>query len=251
MVPNRILKESICYSETLEKLSGFDETFFYRIIVNCDDYGRLDARPAILKSRCFPLKERLTLQDVQRALSRLADAGCVKLYIVDSKPYLYLPTWEVHQTIRAKKSKYPQPENGGNYLLADENICKQMQADDFNCKQMNADASICSRNPIQSESEYESESKESAHARDGIPPPNRAFKKPTVEEVAAYCQERANGINPEQFVDFYTSKGWMIGKNAMKDWKAAVRTWEKTQRTEQGRTLSVEGLEVRDIGIDC
>lgn len=56
------------------------------------------------------------------------------------------------------------------------------------------------------------------------------FIPPTVEEVAAYCRERRNGINAEAFVDFYTSKGWMIGKNKMKDWKAAVRTWERTRR---------------------
>ena len=55
----------------------------------------------------------------------------------------------------------------------------------------------------------------------------KRFAPPTVEEVAAYCQERGNNVNPEAFVDFYTSKGWMVGKNKMKDWKAAVRTWER------------------------
>lgn len=53
------------------------------------------------------------------------------------------------------------------------------------------------------------------------------FTPPTVEEVRAYCRERGNSVNPETFVDFYTGKGWMVGKNKMKDWKAAVRTWEK------------------------
>lgn len=50
---------------------------------------------------------------------------------------------------------------------------------------------------------------------------------PTVDEVRAYCIERGNNVDPERFVDYYTSKGWMIGKNKMKDWKAAVRTWER------------------------
>lgn len=53
------------------------------------------------------------------------------------------------------------------------------------------------------------------------------FTPPTLEEVKAYCQSRNNGINPERFVDFYESKGWMVGKSKMKDWKAAVRTWEQ------------------------
>ena len=55
------------------------------------------------------------------------------------------------------------------------------------------------------------------------------FIPPTVAEVRAYCQERRNNVDPETFVDFYTGKGWMVGKNKMKDWKAAVRTWEKNR----------------------
>ena len=55
----------------------------------------------------------------------------------------------------------------------------------------------------------------------------KQFKPPTVEEVRDYCYERNNNVNAEAFVDFYESKGWMVGKNKMKDWKAAVRTWEK------------------------
>lgn len=55
----------------------------------------------------------------------------------------------------------------------------------------------------------------------------KRFRAPTVEEVAAYCAERGNGIDAEAFVDFYKSKGWVVGKSPMKDWKAAVRTWER------------------------
>jgi hypothetical protein len=53
------------------------------------------------------------------------------------------------------------------------------------------------------------------------------FVPPTLEEVQAYCKERNNGVDAQRWYDFYLSKGWMVGKNKMKDWKAAVRTWEK------------------------
>jgi hypothetical protein len=56
---------------------------------------------------------------------------------------------------------------------------------------------------------------------------SRTFCPPSVDEVRAYCLERGNSVDPEQFVDFYTSKGWKVGKDKMKDWKACVRTWEK------------------------
>jgi ribosomal protein S25 len=52
------------------------------------------------------------------------------------------------------------------------------------------------------------------------------FHPPTLEQVKEYCKERNNSVNPEKWYDFYSSKGWMVGKNKMKDWKAAVRTWE-------------------------
>lgn len=62
----------------------------------------------------------------------------------------------------------------------------------------------------------------------------KRFTPPTIEEVTVYCQERNNGINPDSFIDFYTSKGWKVGNQPMKDWKAAVRTWEKRDKG-QGR----------------
>jgi len=55
----------------------------------------------------------------------------------------------------------------------------------------------------------------------------KRFSPPTVEEVKAYCLERGNGVNAERFCDYYTANGWKVGKNPMKDWKAAVRTWER------------------------
>lgn len=57
-----------------------------------------------------------------------------------------------------------------------------------------------------------------------------AFTPPTLDEVSAYCRERQNSVDPEKFIDFYQSKGWMVGRNRMKDWKAAVRTWEKRSK---------------------
>lgn len=65
-------------------------------------------------------------------------------------------------------------------------------------------------------------------------PKRKRFTPPTIEEVQAYCTERNNDIDAQAFIDFYESKGWMIGKNKMKDWKAAIRTWERG-RNQNGR----------------
>lgn len=70
------------------------------------------------------------------------------------------------------------------------------------------------------------------------------FSPPSPDEVAQYCRERGCKVDPDAFMDFYTSKGWKVGNQPMKDWKAAVRTWEKrdnrsgTQEKPRGQTLS-------------
>lgn len=144
-MPNRIIKESICTSDSVDQLSWFEEVLFYRLIVNCDDFGRFDGRTAVIKNRLFPLKDNLTIKSVETAINKLASAGLVSLYVFEGKPYLYLPTWNEHQTIRAKRSKYPDPEN----------IRKQMISDDCKCSRNPIQSNP---NPIQSESESESES---------------------------------------------------------------------------------------------
>ena len=64
-------------------------------------------------------------------------------------------------------------------------------------------------------------------SKDSIEGKRPRFTPPTFEEVSAYCQERNNNIDPQQFIDFYTSKNWYVGKTKMVDWKACVRTWER------------------------
>ena len=65
---------------------------------------------------------------------------------------------------------------------------------------------------------------------------NKAFIKPTLLEVEDYCSERQNKIEAKAFIDFYESKGWMVGKNKMKDWKACIRTWEMRNKTTKKYT---------------
>lgn len=69
------------------------------------------------------------------------------------------------------------------------------------------------------------------------PPRAARFTPPTVDEVRAYCQERGSSVDPERFIDFYASKGWLVGKTRMKDWRAAVRSWERSdsQQKAQGK----------------
>jgi hypothetical protein len=115
-MPNRIIKESIARSEKISGLTDFQFRLWVHLITYVDDFGRGDARAAIIKGSCFPFRERLANKDIEKGIAELADAGCVGLYKVDGKPYLYLPNWDEHQRVRNKVSRFPSPED------ADEDI---------------------------------------------------------------------------------------------------------------------------------
>ena len=91
-MPNRIIKESICVSEQIDELTPFEETFFYRLLVNCDDYGCMDAREKVLTAKLFPLKA-VKATDILKALVKLAEVDLIGLYDVDGHPYLKILKW--------------------------------------------------------------------------------------------------------------------------------------------------------------
>ncbi len=118
-MPNRIIKESICRSDSIDSLSWFEEVLFYRLIVVCDDYGRFDGRAAIIKGACFPLKD-IRIGQIEKALDKLSTAGMVIRYEAQKKPFLQLTAWEKHQQKRAKNSKYPAPYETSYHLISDD-----------------------------------------------------------------------------------------------------------------------------------
>lgn len=233
-MPNRIIRESICTSDTVDQLSWFEEVFFYRLIVNCDDYGRFDARPAVLKSRLFPLKDKITAKAVEDSLKKLATVGLVQLYECDQRPYLQLRTWVKYQNVRTKKSKFPTPEQDFSHSESNLNTSASK------CIQMYADVPV-----IQSVSESVSESKREGEPVPGPTPRRAVFTAPTVDDVADYCKERGNKIDAQRFVDYYQSNGWMRGKTKIKDWKACVRTWE--QHDSASASQPTKAVPVRDM----
>ena len=147
-MPNRIIKESICSSENIEQLTPNEEVLFYRIMVNCDDHGLMDARIQIIKSKCYPLRLNLKTEILEKWLNSLVNNKLIFLYVVDGRRYLKMTSWEKHQQIRAIKTKCPLPDTNGNHLIST----------DINRNQTQANVTVIQSNPIQSESESESES---------------------------------------------------------------------------------------------
>lgn len=108
-MPNRLLKEGIVDSPLIEQLTSEAEVFYYRLLVVADDLGRMDARPAILRARCFPLKETLSTEKVSKLLDSVWLAKLIGRYSVDGQPYIEILKWD--QRVRSN-GKYPPPDDG-------------------------------------------------------------------------------------------------------------------------------------------
>lgn len=125
-MPTRYLKESICTSDNLARLSAEAERFWYRLLVKVDDFGLCDARIPVLRAWCLPLLlDRVTEEDVEGWLAELQQAKLIMTYTVDGRPYLKVITFCKHNNPRAQHSKYPSPpEDAGNCLQVQESVAE-------------------------------------------------------------------------------------------------------------------------------
>ncbi len=156
-MPNRIIKESIRTSKSVNAMSDFQFRLWAYLLTYVDDYGRGSADPELLKGFVFPRRKGVTEGTIQKTLAELATIGSVILYEVDGEPYLCFPNWSEHQTVRNKVSKFPAPDDA---LLAGASIRIQLKSTESSCNQSHTNVPV-----IQSESESESNPKESAPAR--------------------------------------------------------------------------------------
>ena len=217
-MPNRIIKESITTSEKLASLSDFEFRLWIGLITQADDAGRGDARPAVIKGRVFPFRERLTVKDVGSSLRALADKGCVTLYEIGGRPYFYFPNWSKHQRIRDCKPKYPEPT---------EDSLRQVAAD---CGEARQSAAIIQSNPIQSESESESEYKgDSARAKHKYGEYKNVLL--TDDELEKLKAEYADYLDRIERLSSYIAS---TGK-AYKSHYATIRNWARAD-AEKGRS---------------
>ena len=105
------------------------------------------------------------------------------------------------------------------------------------CKKSTPEIEIELEKDIEIEKEIHSSAKSTTTKR-------KRFEKPTLSQITQYCFERNNNVNAEQFYDYYESNGWKVGKNSMKDWKAAVRTWEKNNYNKPAKSNKQNAIDV-------
>lgn len=118
-MPTRYLRPGICDSDSINACSPMAEVLFYRLLVNVDDFGRFDARPILVKSKCFPIREEITTKQVEDLLIELGQCGLIVLYQSGDKTYLQMQKWDNQP--RAKESKFPP--FGDNCIRLHTNVC--------------------------------------------------------------------------------------------------------------------------------
>lgn len=168
---------------------------------------------------------RRPVNTVRLALNTFERFGMVE--IVDGT--ICIANWEKHQNASklAEMREY-------NRIAQQKSRAKRKLLPNVNDSQENV-------NDSQDTDIEEDKEKEEDKENNSIPQAEsrtKRFSPPTVEEVKAYCTERKNNVDAQRFVDYYSSNGWMVGKNKMKDWRAAVRTWERNS-TSSSKAIGI------------
>jgi hypothetical protein len=182
------------------KLLAFEDRWHFVAILCLKSEGLLDEeRDPGLRERLIAAQLGLTVQDAAEVRRRLQEVDLVG------------DNW--------------QPKGWSKYQYASDNSTDRVRK--FRQKKQQSNGAKrkgnVSATPPDTDTDTDTEKKKKrARTR-------AAFKKPTVDDVRAYCEERGNRVDPERFVDFYTTKGWKVGRNPMQDWRAAVRTWERRE----------------------
>lgn len=196
---------------------------FAALLTCADKAGRFQWRPRALKLDCLPYDDI----DFSRVLDALVTRGFLVRYASVAGEYGCFPTWRRHQVINNKEreSELPDPVDCEAVIPSENN---NMPTRD---ERVN-DATPTRDNLFQGEGKgregnMEGKGRGTDMDASSSRPRSTRFVRPSLDEVRAYCAERKNHVDPQRFLDYYDANGWRVGKNPMRNWQAAIRTWEK------------------------
>ena len=212
-MPNRIIKESIRTSKSVNGLTDFQFRLWVYLITYVDDYGRGSADPELLKAFLFPRRKGITDANIRQGLHDLASAGLIQLYTVDGESYLQFPKWANHQRIRNCKAKFPSPDKADQTQYAAD--CGELPQVAADCGELRPES-----NPIQSESNPNPNPKRRAPAR-------TAYGKYQLVKLSDKEYQRLltdlGQVELDRVIDYLDDYCQRWHKN-YKDWNAVLRT---------------------------
>lgn len=223
MAERRMFAKTIIDSDAFLDMPVTSRLLYYDLAMRADDDGFVNAPKKIMRM-------------IGASQDDLSVLILRKFIIPFDNGIVVIKHWRIHNYIRKdtynetryieEKDSLELDENKTYQLKSNEPSTEHIQAVDESSTQVRLGKDRLGKDSIEKEQTA------------------KRFTPPTVEEVQAYCQERGNNIDPEQFVDFYASKGWKVGNNSMKDWKACVRTWEKRGSSKNNQQSDVDKYKV-------
>lgn len=222
MAERRMFAKKITESDAFLDMPSSTQMLYFHFSMNADDDGFVN-NPKKIQKMCGASDDDFKLL-IAKSFIILFESGII--VIKHWKMHNYIQTDRYRPTDYVEEKSMLGIKSNKAYTLDVSKMDTECIQSGYIGKDSKGKVSI-DKNSIDKDSKEESARGEKA----------KRFYPPTLDEVKQYCEERKNNIDPMAFIDFYSSKGWMIGKNRMKDWKAAVRTWER-KRKEQSQTES-------------
>lgn len=222
MAERRMFTKKITESDAFLDMPSSTQMLYFHFSMNADDDGFVN-NPKKIQKMCGASDDDFKLL-IAKSFIILFESGII--VIKHWKMHNYIQTDRYRPTDYVEEKSMLGIKSNKAYTLDVSKMDTECIQSGYIGKDSKGKVSI-DKNSIDKDSKGESVRGEKS----------KRFYPPTLDEVKEYCEERKNNIDPMAFIDFYSSKGWMIGKNRMKDWKAAVRTWER-KRKEQSQSES-------------
>lgn len=225
MAERRMFAKTIIDSDAFLEMPATSQLLYFHLSMRADDEGFINKPKSIMKM--VGAKD----DDMNVLIAR-------KFVIPFESGVVVIKHWKIHNYIQKDRFIETKYKDERAMLELDENNSYRMPVSNLDTKCIQNVSSLDTQVSI---------------GKVSIGKDNKTigrFIPPSVEEVQAYCDERDNHINANEFVDFYSSKGWMIGKNKMKDWKAAVRTWESKRKQVHQSDIEMGGIEDKEMSFD-
>lgn len=212
MGDRRMFAKTIVLSDAFLDMPASARCLYFTLGMFADDDGFVNSPKGIMR------QSGATDGDMQVLLDK-------KFVLLFESGIIVIKHWRIHNYIQKDRYKPTKYQEELGQLTTDENGGYRM---DTNCIQVGYEMDTQVK---LSKDKLSKDKKKSSH-----------FVPPTVDEVRTYCEERHNFVDAQNFVDFYEMKGWMVGKSKMRDWKAAVRTWEKNSQPTPHKKNKLEDL---------
>ena len=223
MAKKRMYSNEITDSDAFIELSSAAQALYFHLNQGADDDG-------------FNNQIQLAMWKAHASIDDLKVLMAKNFIIRFEKGVIVIKHWRLHNTLRKDRytpTNYQEEfkqlgiKDNGAYTLGCQVVANGLPD---GCPSIDKSSVV--------ESSVVEDSVGEDNEDSASPPTRKRFTPPTVDEVRDYCYDRGNAVDPQRFVDYYTSNGWMVGKNKMKDWKAAVRTWEQKEGSKPKATKS-------------